>query len=162
MTKNLELSPAELSLFSDVTLTAARQASLIRNVSALRRLTVFCDLAASAAGDQVSIFPLISSKRADKPTAIEDVWYIAGVFDATPSAVLPSGTILAGADFTLTPEFGQVTIRPMEILSEVMDGASDEVRMTFSVDVTEAIWFHLQAADIAGSTVLNAVAVGSY
>lgn len=141
------------TLVNNVLSTAANQASDVLDVRSARRVTVLVDMDAGSANNQLRILPLMSyDALASVPLATDDVWFIPCVTDGAVTSVVPGGTGLAGADFTLASPFYRVDLRPIELrLPGEADAASFEGRFSFELDVTAAQYLHLQWADVDSS-----------
>lgn len=137
------------------TLTATNQASIIIDVREARQLALLIEIDAGATADVVSLFP-VGSCSSEIPTAVtSDEWFALPAYDGAVTGAVPSGiTQLSGVDQTLTPAFGQVTVRPMQLKFETATGASNETRLCVVLDVTWCRFFALLAADGSGAGTL--------
>lgn len=101
---------------------------------------------------------------APAPAVGDDVWFVPGITDGSVTAgALTAGTIGSGSDYTVTASWGAVDYRMMVINAKAALANSDKIRMRFSVDVTDAKWFMLQAREIGDTTnrgILNLSIVG--
>lgn len=125
-------------------------------VGPYRELTLLLNIDAAAADGTggISIIPALSASKT-LPSVDDDVWFIPGVTDGSVTAALPGATVAVGADYTLTPEFGQTAIRPWEILpGDDWDNATDEIRMAITIKCAWAKWFHIAVADPSGAGTL--------
>ncbi len=157
---------APVTIMAATLQTAAYQATDVLDVRRCRRVTILIDGDAAAATSAISIIPLLSfdagtwSDGAEQPpSATADVWFIPGVTDGAVTPSDPAGTLISGGDFTLIPEFGRVTYRPIEIMTEAFENATDELRLCLTIDVGDARWLHLQLADGSGAGTLATVLV---
>jgi hypothetical protein len=140
------------TVVSAVTCSTTYQASTVVDVTDAREVTfeLFHNF---NAGDpqRLSILPLLSTATA-APLATADEWTSPGISDGSVTAAVIGGTLLSGADFTANPEFGRVTMRSLEISTELANNSTDELRMAVTIKCAHARWFHLQFAEHGGGT----------
>lgn len=146
--------------------------SEVRSVLPARRLVVEVayNAHASTTAGYPQIIVMLSSVAASGvdgspfPAIGDDVWFIPGVTDGVvTSAALTAGAIGAGSDYTVTAEWGAVDYHEMVVNCKKALANSDKIRMRFSVDVTDAKFFALQAREIGDTTnrgILNLAIVG--
>lgn len=137
----------------------------------LRRLVVevFYNAHASTTTGYPQLLAMLSSAPPDSTTGLppavgDDVWALTAVTDGVvTSAALTAGTIGTGSDFTVTAEFGATDYHEQVINVKKALANSDKIRARLSFDVTDALWFMVQAREIGDTTnrgILNLAIVG--
>lgn len=142
---------APTTIVNGVTMTSTFQASSVVDVSSARQITLLIDFDAGGAGNIPDIIPLFSADNA-QPAATDDSWFAPNETDGSITAATVGGTGLSGADFTLQPEYANVTARPLLLRLETSDAASDEYRLAVTLRCDWARYFHCQFADSSGTT----------
>lgn len=163
--KHLPSTPAvateEASIVrANAILTSTYVASSVINVADARMITMLLKIAAGAATGFVQLIPLLAPKQTtnqvnSQPLTTDDVWLSPLEYDGTNTSAVPGGTILAGADFTLSPAYARVAVRPLLLRTEAALVATDEIRVAVSVRCDWAGWFHVQCADTSGAGTLS-------
>jgi hypothetical protein len=111
-------------------------------------IEVYYDAAATP-GNLVEIVPKLSCATS-APLATDDVWTIPGIWDG----VVTDGagtTPPAGSDYTASPNFGRITHDSLAIRTPPTSGASDKIRIHFSLNVEAHKHMCLQYADLGGN-----------
>lgn len=137
----------------------------------LRRLVVevFYNAHGSTTTGYPQLLAMLSSVAPDPTTGLgpavgDDVWGLTAVSDGVVTAgALAAGTIGTGSDFTVSASFGACDYREQVINCKAALANSDKLRMRLSFDVTDALWFMLQAREIGDTTnrgILNLAIVG--
>lgn len=116
-----------------------------------RTITILLKWHPGGSGEKLSILPLIAV-TSSAPARSDDSWYAPAVWDGTVSANILGSTINSDASFTQNPEWGQIELKPTEIVSIAANGSGDEVRMAVRIDVTEARHFAADIADTANGS----------
>lgn len=153
------------SLLTETTHAAsgAYSATSVLKVTGYRTITLLLNIDAAAAGGFPSIVPrgaAVHTGAQDTPPAFgDDVWYCFGVTDGVPVATLGTGTRATGVDYTNSPEFGRMKFRPLEIVSEAHDGATDEIRMAVSLDISWCRWFSIEYAEDGATGTPGAITI---
>jgi hypothetical protein len=130
-------------------LTTTYVASDVIDVREARQIALLIAADAGAA-DNVPTMLLLGACAATAPLATDDSWYGLPAYDGVVTPNLPTSTKLSGADFSLTPEWGAVTVLPANLKLQATDNATDEIRLSVVIDVSWCTHFHLQAADVGG------------
>lgn len=120
--------------------TAAR--SSIVDIGENRRVTLEVHYNASASGQGLEIVPVLSMST-KLPAVADDEWSIPGVWDGTVTAAA-GVTPATGGDWTTGPAFGRVVHNPIAFRTTPTTGASDKIRVSFSLNVEAYRWLHLQ------------------
>lgn len=128
--------------------------STVVGVGEARRVALWVsyDGGSSASGGYPQIKVLLSA-AASAPATTADSWYAPGLIDATPTdADLGGGlTLVTDADYTAGPEWREVKVGPMVLrLFGTDDG--EAVRLKLSVDVTDARWMYVTAAEVGATS----------
>lgn len=143
-------TPAQ-TIVDAAAVTQTVKTSTAVDVSGYREAVVLVDYDANAAGDVLALIP-IGSVQETLPADGDDAWFIPAINDGSVTAAVPSGiTNTTGADFTLVPEFGTVSVYPAAIKLAAADNATDEYRLAIQLDVTWMRWFQLRFYNDAAS-----------
>lgn len=116
-----------------------------------RRLAIAIAYNANATpGGIIELVPMISD-AGSKPVITDDVWTIPGVWDGTVTA--GAGVAVAsGIDWTVSPNFGQVVHTQLALRTPTTTGASDKVRIRFSINVEDGNWLGFQIKEVSANT----------
>jgi hypothetical protein len=153
------------TIYASAILTAAFKASSVINVQGYRKLDIIVRGTHGDAGNLVNIVPLLSDEdvaaNADgKPLATDDVWDAPMVGDGSVVGGTLPGTLLSGADFTLVPNWGRISLYPVFIRLPTSSAATDKIRYRIpGVHLGGARWFHVQANDSKGSGTLSTISI---
>jgi hypothetical protein len=137
-------------LASTALTTDPSTASAIVSVADARRIMLWIRADVGAAGAYAQIIPLLSAKKA-APALGDDQWFAPAVIDSTPTDTLLTGTLPAGADYTIAPEWRVLKAGPMVIRTIDGDAGTDKVRMVVSLDVTGALWLYVACEEVVGN-----------
>jgi hypothetical protein len=129
--------------------TALAKGPYVVPASARRLLIqVFYDANATA-GTIVEVVPAFTCDG-KMPLVTDDVWTIPSVWDGTVTA--GNGvTPVAGVDWTVTPQFGQVTQRQLALRTPASSGVSDKIRIGWTISVEEASFIWLQLIEVGAN-----------
>lgn len=115
-----------------------------------RRLVLLVSYSPNAVGGYPGIIPAFGYTIVEGgPAATDDVWYVPAVWDGSVTAtLLTAASQPAGTDYTVQPEFGFTTHRPMLIRLEAGDAATDEIRIAVTLEVGAARWARVSYAEL--------------
>jgi hypothetical protein len=117
----------------------------------VRRLCIAVSYDANATpGGIIELVPFMTMEE-PKPAIGDDVFTIPGVWDGT----VTSGagvTPVAGNDWTATPNFGQVVHTQLALRTPTTTGASDKVRIDWTINVESASWIGFQIKEVSANT----------
>ena len=143
-------SEAEQEIRASAILTGTFVASSIVNVRDAREVVLLVRLTSGSADNLIYLIPLLAAASADgtEPAATDDVWFPPQINDGavTAETIDTNLTLLSGADFAKTPEWGRVTVRPLLLKLENTAG-TEAVRVAIPIKCAWASYFHVQAAD---------------
>lgn len=115
-----------------------------------RRLAIAVSYNANATpGGIIELVPMITD-QIKTPVLTDDVWTVPGVWDGT---VTPGAgvAIATGVDWTTTPNFGQVVHSQIALRTPTTTGASDKVRVRFSINVEDGTWLGFQIKEVSAN-----------
>lgn len=157
------VSDVEQEIRASAILTGTFVASSVVNVREAREVVVIARVTAGSADNLIYLIPLLAARNADDtaPAATDDVWVPPQVNDGSVTAeVIDSNlTLLSGADFAATPEWGRVTVRPLLLKLENTAG-TEAIRIGISIKCAWASWFHVQVADADQTGTLATMQLG--
>lgn len=140
------------TIFASATLGAsgAYARSSIVPVQGARKITLFVEYDPAASSGYPMIVPLVSS-AADAPAAGDDSWFQVPVSDGalTPGAL--SGTLPAGADYTLAQPQGVAIVYGLAVRLAAAAGATNEYRQAITIDVSPYRWLHFLVAEVGAT-----------
>jgi hypothetical protein len=144
------------TLFASAVLSAsgAWTRSSIVSVEGARKLTLLIDYTADATSGTDGLPEIVpmAAYTAAEPAAGDATWFPFGIWGGTVTeAVLASGTLPTGTDFTGTPQFAKCKHEPLCITLDPVDADTDRIQVAVTIDVTAARWFQLMAHE-AGDT----------
>lgn len=142
------------TLRADAILTATGVASGPIDVSSWRQITLLINYDPAATTDNAQILPL-GAVAVAQPLTTDDVWYGFNEYDGSNTAATMGGTVLSGADFTITPGAAIVKVNPLMIRFQTITNAADEIRIAVPIRVDWCNWFQVQCWDVGSSTLAN-------
>ena len=129
--------------------TAANSAVFVIPATIRRVLIEVYYNGSATLGNILEIVPKLSCATTPQ-LATDDVWTIPGIWDGVVTS--GAGTAPpAGSDYTATPPFGQITHDHLAIRTRATTGASDKIRIHFSLNVEAHNQLCLQYADLGGN-----------
>lgn len=138
------------SSFTTVSATAATLGPY-KIPTGCRRLAIAISYNANATpGGIIELVPMITDQE-KTPLVTADVWTVPGVWDGT---VTPGAgvTVASGIDWTTSPNFGQVVHTQLALRTPTTTGASDKVRVRFSINVEDGTWVAFQIKEVSANT----------
>lgn len=149
-------TPGEaITIRTDAILTGTLVATSVQKIEKARYVTLWINMDAAATTDTPQIIPLFAPIQGTTPATTDDVWYSPNESDGSNAAQLPGGTGLSGADYTLTPEFAMVKMRPLLLRWESIDATTDEFRIKMTFRCEDAGFFQCHCADVGSGTLAN-------
>lgn len=140
-------SAVELVAVATLAASGAYTRSTIVDLTGARFLTLYVDFDAAAIANVLSMVPMFSAQLAS-PAAGDDEWFSPGVWDGTVTAgTLTASSVPSGGDYTISPDFGRILYRSLDIRTEPADATTDEIRVCFTLNVAPHRWFHLLYAE---------------
>ena len=105
-----------------------------------RRLTLWIGVDPAAVGNIISLIPILAGEPMNAVVgAVDNVWFPAGVWDGTVTpGQLTAGSLPAGQDFTVAPNFARALHRQLDIRTEPAINATDLQLLTVHLDVSYA------------------------
>jgi hypothetical protein len=102
----------------------------------------------------------VGSPSVSAPAATADEWFPFAITDNTITAADAPNALPANVDFTYQPNWGRVTVYPMEVRFKATTGTTDKIRMRVKLDVSDCNWLQIMASDRdAGGGTLAELAV---
>ena len=130
----------------------------ILDVARFRSVTLFISQAGAGAANELSIVP-VGSPLDVQPAAGDDSWFAFGVNDGSVSANDLGVTVATGADYTAQPNWGRVTVYPMELRLKAHTNTTDKIRVKVKLDVSDIKWLQLACADVDASGTLSTAVI---
>ena len=122
-------------------------ATSILDVRGARSLTLLVSYDGAAIANVASLIPLMSAEAAEPATG-DDTWFGFGINDGSVTGgTLTASSLPAGTDFSVAPDFGRSLNRVLDIRTEPLDGATDDIRMRVKLDVSDAQWVQVLYAE---------------
>lgn len=145
---------ASVELLASTALTTdPNTVSSIVSVTDARWVWLWIKADVGAAGAYAHLVPFVSGAAAE-PEIGDDSWFALPERDATATATLLAGSVPTGADWTIAPEWGVVTVRPLVIRTEAGDAGTDKIRMVVPINVAGARWLYVAAEEVTGNMTL--------
>lgn len=116
------------------------------NVSDARYCVVFVDYDPAATAGRPAILPLVSN-ASTQPAAGDDAWFMMGTWDGTVTAQVLGGAVATGADYTAAPDVALALHRGLLVALEPADGATNELRVSFVLNVAAYKWLQFAYAE---------------
>lgn len=142
------------TLRADAILTATGVASGPIDVSAYRQITLLLNMDPAATTNNPQILPL-GAVAQSLPLTTDDVWYGFNEYDGSNTAATMGGTVLSGADFTITPGAAIIKVNPLMIRFQTITNAADEFRIAVPIRVDWCNWFQIHCWDVGTGTLAN-------
>lgn len=105
----------------------------------------------AAIGGYPVILPQVSYE-ADEPAAGDDAWFFLPTNDGVVTETVLTGALPGGSDFTLQPNVGVMSVRPLAVKPcAAAVATADEVRQVVTIDlasVPRARWLRFLAAEV--------------
>lgn len=146
---------------SPVVATAAWQSSAVISLDSgsWRRMRLLLDLDAATIGNVVN-FIVLGAFTAVAPASAADSWYALGTTDGTWTSTALTGTVFAGSNFTITPNWFAAGVRGSVFSTPAVSATTDELRIAFpAIDVTGVRHVMVQFAEQTALATLASVIV---
>lgn len=153
----LDLAPNATARASAI-LTGAYVYGSIVDVTAYRKMTLWISVDGASAANEVTLIPVRSNAEV-QPAAGDDVWFPFSVNDATVTAADLGLAVPSGADYTIQPNWGRVTLYPLELRLKAITNTTDKIRLSVTIDVEPAKWFQIACADADASGTLSTAVI---
>ena len=119
-----------VTLVDDVTAAASgayTYTSIFRTVNA-RFLHLYVEVDAAAAGNQIGLL-VVGTAQETLPLSGDDVWFPLAIWNSVVTSTALGGARPSGADYTATPNWGQITPQGLLLTTPAASGATDEIRL---------------------------------
>lgn len=119
-----------VTLVDDVTAAASgayTYTSIFRTVNA-RFLHLYVEYDPAATSGQIGIL-VVGSAAETLPLSGDDVWFPLGIWNSVVTSTALGGARPSGADWTATPNWGQITSQGLLLTTPAASAASDEIRL---------------------------------